>query len=99
MKNMSVQTSAAGEIDFVHTGPGTLAWRYLRIFWKPVYASAELKAGCAVPIRIMGEDFTLYRGESGAAYVIAFRCAHRGTQFSVCWVEQDSLRCVYYCCK
>jgi 5,5'-dehydrodivanillate O-demethylase len=96
MKNMSVETSAAGEIDFVHTGPGTLAGRYLRRFWQPVYVSAELKGGYAVPIRIMGEDFTLYRGESGTAYVVDFRCAHRGTQLSVGWVEQDCLRCFYH---
>ena len=95
---MSVQmeTGNAGEIDFVHTGPGTLAGRYLRMFWQPVYVSSELKTGHAVPIRIMGEDFTLYRGESGAAYVVDFRCAHRGTQLSVGWVEQDCLRCFYH---
>ncbi len=26
-------------VDFVHTGPGTLAGRYLRMFWHPVYVS------------------------------------------------------------
>ena len=54
-------------VDFVHTGPGTLAGRYLRMFWQPVYVSQELKAGYAVPIHIMGESFTLYRGASGEA--------------------------------
>ena len=93
---MSVQTVAADEIDYVHTGPGTLAGKYLRRFWQPVYVSSELKAGYAVPIRIMGEDFTLYRGASGAAYVVDFRCAHRGTQLSVGWVEQDCIRCFYH---
>jgi len=52
------------EIDFVHTGPGTLAGQYLRRFWQPVFVSAQLKSGYAMPIRIMGEDFTLYRGAS-----------------------------------
>ena len=60
------------DMDFVHTGPDTLAGRYLRMFWQPVYASEELKPGYAVPIRIMSEDFTLYRGESGSAYVVDF---------------------------
>ena len=53
------------EINFVHTGPGTIAGRYLRRFWQPVYVAERLNAGQAMPIRIMGEDFTLYRGESG----------------------------------
>ena len=54
------------EINFVHTGLGTIAGRYLRRFWQPVYVAERLNAGQAMPIRIMGEDFTLYRGESGA---------------------------------
>ena len=64
--------------DFVHTGPGTLAGRYLRMFWHPVCRSADLRPGRAVPIRIMSEELTLYRGQSGVAYGLAFRCAHRG---------------------
>jgi 5,5'-dehydrodivanillate O-demethylase len=83
-------------IDFVHTGPGTLAGKYLRRFWQPVYVSAQLQTGYAVPIRIMGEDFTLYRGASGAAHVVDHRCPHRGTQLSVGWVEEDCVRCFYH---
>jgi 5,5'-dehydrodivanillate O-demethylase oxygenase subunit len=82
--------------DFVHTGPGTLAGRYLRMFWQPVYRGQDLAPGQAVPIRIMSEDFTLYRGESGRPYVIAPRCAHRATRLSTGWVEEDCLRCFYH---
>jgi 5,5'-dehydrodivanillate O-demethylase len=49
----------------------------------------------AYPIRIMSEDFTLYRGEGGTPHVVAYRCAHRGTQLSTGWVEADCLRCFY----
>jgi 5,5'-dehydrodivanillate O-demethylase len=82
--------------DFVRTGPGTLAGRYLRTFWQPVYVSEELKPGWAKPIKILGEDFTLYRGEGGQPHLTAFRCAHRGTQLSLGWVEGDSIRCLYH---
>ncbi len=84
--------------DFVHTGPGTLAGRYMRTFWQPVYRAEDLPAGRAVPIRVMGEDFTLYRGEGANAsvHLLAFRCAHRGTQLSTGWVEGDNLRCFYH---
>src|SRR6266508_5493338 len=91
-----MQTTHAAKMDFVHTGPGTLAGRYLRMFWQPVCAYEELKPGYAVPIRIMREDFTLYRGESGVTYIVDFRCAHRGTQLSLGWVEQDCIRCFYH---
>jgi 5,5'-dehydrodivanillate O-demethylase oxygenase subunit len=82
--------------DFAHTGPGTLAGRYLRLFWQPVQRAVDLPAGRAKPIRIMSEDFTLYRGEGGQPHLLAFRCAHRGTQLSTGWVEGDQLRCFYH---
>jgi len=82
--------------DFVHIGPGTLAGRYLRLFWQPVFRSQDLPPGKAVPVRLLGEDFTLYRGTGGEAHVVAFRCAHRGTQLSSGWVEGDDIRCLYH---
>ena len=33
--------------DFVHTGPGTLAGRFLRNFWQPVYRVKDLKPGAS----------------------------------------------------
>ena len=84
------------EVDFVHTGAGTLAGRYLRMFWHPVYVAHELEPGHAIPIQIMREKFTLYRGEGGFPHVVDFRCAHRGTQLSVGWVEGDCIRCFYH---
>jgi 5,5'-dehydrodivanillate O-demethylase oxygenase subunit len=84
------------QVDFVHTGPGTLAGRYLRRYWQPVYVSEKLAKGTVVPIRILGEDLALYRGESGKARVIANECAHRLTRLSTGWVEGDTIRCRYH---
>ena len=39
--------------DFVHTGPGTIAGRYMRTFWHPVCCAADLAPGKAKPVRIM----------------------------------------------
>ncbi len=82
--------------DCVHTGPGTLGGRYMRLFWQPVYRAEDLSPGRAIPIRIMSEDFTLYRGEKGTPHVVANRCAHRGTLLSTGWVEGDTIRCFYH---
>ena len=82
--------------DFAHTGPGTLAGRYMRLFWHPVYRAQDLARGQTKPMRIMSEDFTLYRGSSGTPYAVAFRCAHRGTQLSIGSVEGENLRCFYH---
>ena len=53
--------------DFHHTGPGTPAGRYLRMFWQPIYHGKDLPAGRAKPVKIMNVDYTLYRGEDGKA--------------------------------
>src|SRR5712691_8659388 len=82
--------------DFEHTGPGTLAGRYLRTFWHPVYVGEQLQPGWAVPITIMNETMTLYRGEGGTPHLVDFRCAHRGSQLSTGWVEDDCIRCRYH---
>jgi 5,5'-dehydrodivanillate O-demethylase oxygenase subunit len=89
-------TRVSKHLDFIRTGPKTLAGKYLRMFWQPVFCSHELAAGRAAPIRILGEDLTLYRGESGTPHVIGFRCAHRKTQLSIGWIEGDCLRCFYH---
>ena len=89
-------TQPASFVDLEHVGPGTPAGNWLRRFWHPVYRSEDLPAGRAKPVRLLGEDFTLYRGESGDVHAVAFRCAHRGTQLSTGWVEGDTLRCFYH---
>jgi 5,5'-dehydrodivanillate O-demethylase len=78
------------------TGPGTPGGIFLRQFWHAIGRSEDLPPGRAVPIRIMSEDYTLFRGHSGKAQVMAYRCAHRGAQLFLGWVEDDCLRCVYH---
>ena len=82
--------------DIVHTGPGTIGGRYLRSFWQPVFVSANLPNGRAKPIRVMSENFTIFRSESGIAQVMAPTCPHRATQLSSGWVEGETLRCFYH---
>jgi 5,5'-dehydrodivanillate O-demethylase oxygenase subunit len=84
------------ELDVVHTGPGTLAGRYLRLFWQPVGAAADVAPGTAQTVRVLGEEFTLYRGQTGTPFLVDHRCAHRGAQLSVGWVEDDCIRCFYH---
>ena len=43
----SERTTTADWKDFEHTGPGTLAGRYLRRFWQPVYLAEDLPPGRA----------------------------------------------------
>ena len=84
------------ERDLLLTGPGTIAGRFMRMFWQPVCRSEDLKAGTAKPCRVMSEDFTLYRGQTGVAHAVGNRCAHRHVQLSTGFVEDDCIRCLYH---
>ena len=83
-------------VDFASAGPGTPGGNYLRLFWQPIAKSADLEPGKALPIHVMGEKFTLYRGASGTPYVVGFRCRHRSTQLSTGWVRDENIQCMYH---
>ena len=93
----SPRQAGRGDVkDFVHTGPGTLAGRFLRQFWLPVYVGENLPKGRAVPLAVLGEDFTLYRGESGTPHIVGPRCSHRKTRLHTGWVQGDNVACHYH---
>ena len=52
------------------TGRGTSMGTLLRRFWQPVAQSRDIAPGRARAIRRLGEDLTLYRGESGALHIV-----------------------------
>jgi phenylpropionate dioxygenase-like ring-hydroxylating dioxygenase large terminal subunit len=68
----------------------------LRRFWHPIALSRDLAPGRAVPVRVLGEELTLYRGESGQAHLVGGRCRHRQTLLHTGWVEGDRIRCMYH---
>ncbi len=77
-------------------GPGTEMGTLLRRFWHPVATAQSVKPGSARRIRILGEDLTLYRGQSGAPYLVAGNCPHRRTQLDTGWVQGEEIRCIYH---
>ena len=83
-------------VDITSTRPGTPGGRFMRQFWLAVHRGEDLARGHAKPIRVMSEDYTLYRGESGRAQVLDYRCPHRGAQLHLGWVEGDAIRCLYH---
>ena len=70
--------------------------KLLRQFWHPIALSSDVAMGKARKVRVLGEDLTLYRGESGRPYLVAGRCAHRCTVLHTGWVEEDQIRCMYH---
>ena len=83
-------------VDLATTKPGTPGGIFMRQFWHAVGCSNDLKPGRALPIRIMNEDYAVYRGTGGRAQIVAQRCPHRGALMHLGWVENDDIRCVYH---
>jgi 5,5'-dehydrodivanillate O-demethylase len=84
------------KVDLTTTKPGTPGGIFMRQFWHAIARSEDLAPGRAIPVRIMSEDYTLYRGESGRPQLVAQRCPHRGALMHLGWVENDDIRCVYH---
>ncbi len=82
--------------DLATTKPGTPGGLFMRRFWIAVARGKDVTQGAAKPLRIMSEDFTIYRGASGAVHIVDAHCPHRFALMHLGWVEGDSIRCVYH---
>jgi 5,5'-dehydrodivanillate O-demethylase len=82
--------------ELVESAPGTPMGRLLRRFWQPVAISDDVAPGHAIPIRVMCEDLTLYRGRGGKPFIVDQRCPHRLTLLHTGWIEGDCIRCRYH---
>lgn len=78
------------------TEQGSPMGELLRRFWHPVALADSVKPGNARPLRILSEDLTLYRGESGTPHLVAGHCPHRRTLLHTGWVQGEELRCIYH---
>ncbi len=86
----------SGKRHLHETGPQTLMGRLLRHFWHPVALAVDVPARSARAIRILSEDLTLYRGESGRPYLVGGRCAHRCTVLHTGIVQGEDISCMYH---
>src|SRR5574341_734257 len=77
-------------------GPGTQMGALLRRYWFPIAATAQLDEDPVRPVRLLGENLTLFRSERGELGLIAERCAHRGISMAYGIPQANGLRCAYH---
>jgi phenylpropionate dioxygenase-like ring-hydroxylating dioxygenase large terminal subunit len=78
-------------------GPGTPGGEFLRRYWWPAALSEELPPGGApIPVRLLGEELTLFRDQNGRPGLLGIHCSHRGADLSYGRIEDGGLRCLYH---
>jgi len=77
------------------TGPGTPGGAFMRRYWQPAALSQELGAD-PLYVRLLGEEFVLFRDANGAPCMLDLHCAHRKADLSYGRLEDGTLRCLYH---
>lgn len=74
---------------------GTPMGGYMRYFWHPVAASAQL-ADDPLRVRILGENLILFRTKERGLGLVSERCPHRGASLACGMIEHGGIRCSYH---
>jgi 5,5'-dehydrodivanillate O-demethylase len=77
-------------------GPGTPMGNLLRRYWFPIAATEDLAKESVQPVRLLGEDLTLYQDLKGNIGLIGDRCAHRAISLAYGIPQENGLRCAYH---
>jgi phenylpropionate dioxygenase-like ring-hydroxylating dioxygenase large terminal subunit len=78
-------------------GPGTPAGTLLRMYWQPAALADELTGPRPVKaVRLLGEDFVLFKDEEGRYGLLDRHCAHRRADLAFGRCEDGGLRCPFH---
>jgi nitrite reductase/ring-hydroxylating ferredoxin subunit len=79
------------------TGPGTPAGALMRRYWQPAALVEELDGPRPVkPVRLLGQDFVLFRDAGGRYGMLDRACPHRGADLAYGRREDGGLRCLFH---
>ena len=86
----------ATNAKLTRVGPGTPMGDLMRRYWQPIAAVSEFDDKATKPVRLMGEDLTLYKDRGGRFGLVDRHCPHRSADTSYGYVEECGLRCNYH---
>ena len=83
--------------QITRTGAKTPAGKLMRRYWQPAALVQELAGDRAiVPVRLLGQDFVLFRDEQGRYGMLDRDCPHRGADLAFGRLEDGGLRCAFH---
>jgi nitrite reductase/ring-hydroxylating ferredoxin subunit len=79
------------------TGAGDPAGKLMRHYWQPAALADELQGPRPLKaVRLLGEDFVLFRDEAGRFGLMDRDCPHRGADLAFGRLESGGLRCAFH---
>ncbi len=82
--------------ELTRVGPGTPMGELLRRYWYPIAFEQDFDERPTKTVRLLGEDWTLYKTPSGRYGIIAEHCPHRRASLTYGVVHDDGIRCGYH---
>lgn len=82
--------------QLTQVGPGTPMGELLRRYWYPVAFVRELDEWPIKKVRLLGENFALWRRPKGGYGIMQEHCPHRRASMVYGVVEEEGLRCGYH---
>jgi 5,5'-dehydrodivanillate O-demethylase len=82
--------------ELTRVGPGTRMGNLLRRYWYPIAFEKDLDGRPSKSVRLLGEDWTIYRTPSGKYGIIGEYCPHRRASLTYGVVHEDGIRCGYH---
>jgi 5,5'-dehydrodivanillate O-demethylase len=81
---------------WTRVGRGTPGGDMLRRYWWPIAFADDIKGAHPKKVRLLGEDFVLFRDGSGRIGMLESQCAHRRAPMQYGRVEKEGIRCCYH---
>src|SRR5207249_7338782 len=66
------------------------------MYWHAFLAAEDLDKEPVQPVRLLGEDMTLFKSGKGELGLIGDRCAHRAISLAYGIPQDNGLRCAYH---
>ena len=78
-------------------GPQAPAGKLMRMYWQPAALVDEMQGSRPIkPVKLLGEDFVLFRDEAGRYGLLDRDCPHRGADLAFGRLEGGGVRCAFH---
>src|SRR5262249_34959091 len=95
-ETLRIMTPEQNEL-ITRVGPGTKCGALMRHYWHPVALTDELDGERpAKAVRVLGQDFVLFRDQRGRYGLLDRHCPHRGADLAYGRLEDGGLRCLFH---